>query len=156
MQRQQISAGIATSRVTYGKPYFGTLVDTHFLQYEQMQPSDSVRQQVTKFSCVSGTDPFDHRQNRLASVKRVLKLANHRISGIEIDIVPASPVSGGNTIGQAQLFGRVDFGKGCTGRIDASISDSNKSIRGTWYSEGIEQSFIYWVAEKRVEFPRDE
>ncbi|MBN1575123.1 MAG: hypothetical protein JW913_01125 [Chitinispirillaceae bacterium] len=144
LQRLQTTAAGGSDRVRYGASYFGRTGDTIILQRDESLPGhDSIAHRSSRYACVAGIDSLDHRKNRCRVSSSRIDFRSGGIIKMEIVVVPAVPLSAGQSPATATLRALVDYGKGLTGMVEASIDYGAETIDGIYAEAGVEYHLTY-------------
>ena len=143
LQRTSSEGGAVVDRIRYGPLFFGQHGDTVFLERSRMVTDDSLSQRSERFICITGDDPYDHRTNRLAVYSLTAGYGSGIIKKMEITVIPPLPLSAGQSPAAGTLRASIDFGKGLTGIIEASIDYGTATITGSYAEAGTEYHLTY-------------
>ncbi|MBN1308265.1 MAG: hypothetical protein JXA18_10135 [Chitinispirillaceae bacterium] len=135
--------GAVVDRVHYGPLFFGEHGDTVFLQRDRATPDDSFSQRTDRYICITGDDPIDHRGNLLAVYTLSSVFRNGAIEAMEISVSPEALLSKGQSPTIGIVRATVNYGKGLTGIVEASIDYASETIDGIYAEAGVEYRLTY-------------
>ncbi len=143
LQRKGVFSDGSNEQIRYGARYFGQSGDTVILQRDCTSTADSVTRNSRRYISITGSDPYNQRENRLIACTQTVNFSSGSIKKMEITIIPAAPLTAGQLPSTGAITAVVDYGKGLTGMIDASINYSTQMITGMYAEAGIEYHLTF-------------
>ncbi len=102
------------------------------------------------FYSVCGTDRYDHNQNRLARVMRVLQNVSDTVKGMKISILPDKLLQKGEIPSGVTIVGLIDYGQNDIGLLTGRIDYVEKKFTGIYESTSGKSDVVYDFMSKQV------
>ena len=143
LRRTRTTDSIRVEDVAYLPDLTDETADSVDLIVKKSFAKDSLAQVVTRFVQSTYDTEMGHHGNRLKSVFQSRTYRFGALKELEIKFVPCGPLKEGEKLGCGSLFARFDYGKGCSGELDAVVDFTTGKMTGTYIENRQNYNVIY-------------